>query len=73
MLNKIVCFLLGIFLTSYSLMFIVIYLNLLKMGLSFYEYLKYIFTRYECLMFFVGIILMCISMRKGKKKYELHL
>ncbi len=73
MLNKIVCFLLGIFLTSYSLMFIIIYLNLLKMGLSFFEYLKYIFTRYECLMFFVGIILICISMRKDKKKYELHL
>ncbi len=73
MLKKIFCFLLGMFLTSYSLMFIIIYLNLLKMGLSFFEYLKYIFTRYECLMFFVGIILICISMRKDKKKYELHL
>jgi len=72
MLKKIVCFLLGIFLTSYSLMFIVIYLNLLKMGLNLKEYFKYIFTRYECLMFFVGIILICVSMRK-EKKYELHL
>ncbi len=73
MLKKIVCFLLGIFLSSYSLMFIIIYLNLLRMNFNIFQYFKYICTRYECLLLIVGIILICVSMRKEKKKYELHL
>lgn len=73
MLKKIICFILGVFITSYSLMFIIIYLNLLKMGLTFIEYLKYIITRYECLLIILGIILICLSFRKEKKTYELHL
>ena len=73
MLKKIVCFILGIFMTSYSLMFIIIYLNLLKMGFSFLDYLKYIFTRFECLMIFLGIILIYLSFRKEKKIYDIHL
>ena len=59
--------------TSYSLMFIIIYLNLLKMGFSFLDYLKYIFTRFECLMIFLGIILIYLSFRKEKKIYDIHL
>jgi hypothetical protein len=51
----------------------VIYLKLLKMGLTFFEYLKYIFTRVECLTIFLGIILIYVSLRKEKKLYELHL
>ena len=43
------------------------------MGYSFSEYLKYIFTRFECLILFLGIILICLSFRKDKKKNELHL
>ncbi len=73
MLKKIVYFVLGIIMTSYALMFIIIYLNLLKMGYSFLEYLKYIFTRFECLILFLVILLICLSFRKDKKKYELHL
>lgn len=72
MLKKIVCFIFGMIITSYSLMFIIIYLNLLKMGYTFLKYLKYIFTRFECLLLFLGIILLCISFRR-EKKYELHL
>ena len=66
MLKKIIMFLSGIFITSYSLMFIIIYLNLLKMGYNFLEYLKYVFTHFECLMIFIGIFLIIISLRKNE-------
>lgn len=67
MLKRIVCFILGIILTSYSLMFIIIYINLIKMGYSFIEYIKYIFTRIECLLIILGIILIIVSFKKRIK------
>ena len=72
MIKKLLLGLTGIFITSYSLMFIIVYLNLLNMGYSFIEYLKYIFTHTECLLIFLGILLIYISQRKDKK-YELYL
>jgi hypothetical protein len=66
-LKRVVIFILGVFLSAYSLMFFVIYLNLFKMGFTFFEYIKFIFTRLECLMIFLGIILIYLSLRKGNK------
>ena len=66
MLKKITLFILGILITSYSLMFIIIYLNLIKMGYSFFDYIKYVFTKIECLSLIIGIILICLSFRKNK-------
>lgn len=67
MLKRVVIFILGVFLSAYSLMFFVIYLNLFKMGFTFFKYIKFIFTRLECLMIFLGIILIYLSLRKGNK------
>ena len=53
-------------------MFIIIYLNLLKMNYTFIEYLIYILTHAECLIIFMGIILIVISFRK-EKDYELYI
>ena len=64
MLKKIVLLFTGILLCSYSLMFIIVYLNLLKMGYSFIEYLKYIFTHIECLIVVIGIIFIYFSFFK---------
>ena len=61
MLKKIVLLFTGILLCSYSLMFIIVYLNLLKMGYSFIEYLKYIFTHIECLIGVIGIIFIFLN------------
>ena len=68
MIRKIFCFTLGVFICAYSLMFTIIYLNLLKMGYSFIDYLKYISTSFECLIIFLGIILIWISLRRKKIK-----
>lgn len=67
MLKKILFFILGIYLCSISLMFIVIYLNLLKMNYTLIQYLKYIVTHIECLVFIVGVILIKISLKRSIK------
>jgi len=67
MLKRIFCFILGIIITSSSLMYIVIYLNLLRMGYTLIEYVKYTLTHFECLKIFIGIILILLSFKKGYK------
>ena len=72
MIKKLILRLTGILMTSYGLMFIIIYLNLLKMNYTFIEYLIYILTHAECLIIFMGIIFIVISFRK-EKDYELYI
>lgn len=66
-MSKIICLLLGILITSYSLFFMIVYLNILNIEHSFIEYFIFISKKYECLMIIVGIILLYYSLRKGKK------
>lgn len=73
MFRKIFLFILGCLLSSFGLMYIIIYLNLLSMGYTFYKYLLFIIKRYECILFLVGIILICISLRKKKEKHEIRI
>ena len=67
MIKNLILRLVGILITSYSLMFIIIYLNLLNMNYSLIDYILYILTHIECLIIFLGIILIIISLRKEKK------
>lgn len=71
MIKKIVMFIMGILISGYSLMFYIIYLNLLKMDFSFIDYIKYIFSRVECLSLFLGIILIVLSLRREKNELRL--
>jgi hypothetical protein len=64
MIKKVLIFISGIIISSTSLMYIIIYLNLLKMDYTFIEYIKYIFTHLECLLFFPGILLIEYSIKK---------
>lgn len=54
---------LGIAVSSVGLMFIILYLNLLTLGYSFFEFVHFISTRFECLLFFLGLILIFFSMK----------
>lgn len=60
----------GILLTSMGLTFILLYTNLLTLGYSFFNFVKFINTRLECLLFLLGLIIILISM-KGMIKNEL--
>lgn len=59
----------GIFLCSLSSFFAIIYLNLLTMGYSFFEYVKFINMRIECLIFYIGLFLIIVSLER-KIKHE---
>lgn len=61
-------FLLGIFLTSLGLFFLILYLNLLNMGYSFFEFVKFITVRFECYFILIGSLLIFFSLERKLKK-----
>ncbi len=68
MIFRIMVFILGIILCSLGLSFIIIYLNLLNMGYNFREYVHFIISKWECLVIFLGMLLIFLSVyRKGIK------
>lgn len=66
MIFKIILFFIGILLCSISFSFMLIYMNLLNMGYSFYDYVNFIIRRGEILCIIPGIILLIILMHKRK-------
>lgn len=65
MIARIFFFLLGFGLSVIGFTYIIGYLNLLTMGYSMIEYLVFISKRYECLMAFIGIIIVGLAIFKG--------
>ena len=61
-------FLLGIFLTSLGLFFLILYLTLLNMGYSFFEFVKFITVRFECYFILIGSLLIFFSLERKLKK-----
>lgn len=58
---RITMFIIGFFITSYSLSFLALYLNLLTNGYSFLYYLKYITNHSELYFLISGILLIILS------------
>ncbi len=56
----------GILLTSFGLFFIFMYLNLLVIGYSFLEFVYFIIRSIYCDLFFIGIFLIIMSLRRKK-------
>ena len=65
-------FLVGFGLTLIGCIYTIIYLNLTTIGYNFFEYVKFIIRRPECLIGIVGLILICFSIPKEEKD-ELHI
>ena len=55
-MNRVLLFLIGFGLTVIGFTFIITYLNLTTIGYSFFDYLKFIIRRLECVLAVVGII-----------------
>ena len=51
-------FILGFLFTLIGNVHIILNLNLLSIGYSFLDYICFIFTHVECVIFFIGIILL---------------
>lgn len=72
MLVRYFFFLLGFGLTIIGFMYIIIYLNLLSIGYNFWQYVKFISSRLECLNAVLGIFIMTLTVVSfGGKKNEL--
>ncbi len=57
----------GTVLASIGLMFILLYTNLLTMGYSFWNFVKFISKRFECLLFVFGIVILVLSFERSIK------
>jgi len=69
---RIFLFLLGFIFMLIGNIFIFYNLNLLALGYSFIDYIYYVCTHVESLLFFIGIILLKVSFSK-EKKHDLYL
>ena len=70
---KIFFFLVGFGLTVIGFVYIISYLNLLTIGYNFIDYVNFIIRRGECLMAFIGIIIMSISLTYKGDDYEIRI
>lgn len=66
-------FLIGFGLSTIGFVYIITYLNYLSVGYTFLEYLKLIFTRFECLLAVIGIILISFVVLTKGDKYDIRI
>lgn len=66
MIRKIFLFITGIILCSYSLMFMTIYLMLIKVGYTFYDYFLFIVSHIEFYYLFIGFLMIHFSLKKNE-------
>ena len=64
---NIILLIIGILMSSIGLMFIYLYINLLTIGYSFWNFVKFIITRFECLLFLFGIVVIFLSIERWLK------
>lgn len=67
---KYMLFIIGFIISVIGLFFIFLYLNILTIGYTFFDFVKFIISSPYCLLFFIGIIIISIVM-KGWNKIEL--
>ena len=57
---RFISFLIGFGLSIIGFIYIITYLNYLTIGYTWNDYLKLIITKPECLLAFIGIVILCI-------------
>ena len=64
---NVLLFLSGVVFSIIGLFFIILYLNLFVIGYSFFEFVYFIIRSIYCDLFFIGIILIILSLKKRRK------
>lgn len=64
---------LGILFMSIGITFFILYFNLFVFGYSFFEYLLFLLSRWECYLFVLGFILVCFSIFRRERKHDIYL
>lgn len=70
MFFRIICFFMGILFTVTGFVNLILYLNLLSIGYSFFEYVNFIIRRIEVLSLFIGMFMIFISIFYRRKKWN---
>ena len=68
---RILLFLVGFGLSVIGFMYILAYLNYLSVGYTFSDYIKLIFSKIECLLAPIGLIILSLSIFLRSDKYVL--
>ena len=66
-------FMFGFGLSVLGFMYMILYLNLLTIDYTFAEYIKFIFTKCECIQGFIGIIIIFVTIFYKGDNNDLHL
>lgn len=66
-MKKLILNILGLSITIISSIYIISYLNLLNIGYKFNEYVYFIIRKIECIIIILGIFILIINNRGGKK------
>ena len=65
---RLLFFLFGFGLATIGFVYIITYLNYLSIGYTFFQYINLVFTRFECLMAVIGIVIISLTiLTKGDK------
>lgn len=64
---RILLYIIGVIFTSIGLFFIIIYLNLLTIGYSFFDFVKFISRKVEVWLILIGIICIALSLERWIK------
>ena len=67
-MKKFLCLFLGIFMTSFGLFFLVLYLNLFNMGYTFLDFVKFIIVRWEVFLILLGSLIIYFSLERILKR-----
>ncbi len=74
MIARIIFFLIGFGFSIIGFVFIISYLNLITIGYTFKEYVKFISSNIECLIGPIGLLISALAIFiPGGKKNELHI
>ena len=60
-MTRVFFFLLGFGMSVIGFMYIILYLNLMTLGYSFFEYIVFILKRIECIFGLIGLIVITIT------------
>ena len=60
-MNKLIINIISTIITTIGLIYIISYLNLLVIGYNILDYVYFIIREFECIMFFIGLLMLIIN------------
>lgn len=68
MFSRLIFFIIGSIMFIVGFIYIMCYLNLLTIGYNFFDYVKFIIGRIECIMFIIGLFIILFTIYFPRRK-----